>query len=130
MAGLHEHRGTCFLASCLLKWLLRRGQAMGPHSSEADYCETLEDKFEPFVDGNELVPVLSLLDAVNIRATSLLPVDPKIRKLASGDVVHGAMRRLQMAAEVDQCETFYCLQKIQLFAGGLCSDHYCSRAAD
>lgn len=71
MAGLCQHRGPCLLVFCLLKRLLRRGQAMGAHSGRAEYCETLEDKFESFVDGNELVPVLSLLDAVNTRATSL-----------------------------------------------------------
>lgn len=48
-----------------------------PHMGEVEYCETLEDKSESFVDGNELVPVLFLLDAVNTRATSLLAGDIK-----------------------------------------------------
>lgn len=47
------------------------------HMGEVDYCETLVDKIESFVDGNELVPVLFLLDAVNTRATSLLAGDIK-----------------------------------------------------
>lgn len=52
-----------------------------PKKKKPKYYSRVKEKFEHHISGNKLLPVLSLLEAVNTKTISLLIMDVKIHKM-------------------------------------------------
>lgn len=89
----------------LLHQAHQHGQEKEPPKKGPDYNNSLKDKFKEFISKNELLLVLSLLEAVNTKTISLLTMDLKTHKLidVNRDCMEEALKSLNIEAKVLAC---------------------------
>lgn len=73
-----------------------------PPQKVPEYYKGLKEKYEHFINGNELLLVPLLIDTVNTRTIPLLRTDVKTRKLIGVDrvIMEEALKSLRIVAKI------------------------------